>query len=477
MPVAAQEDADGGFSDVLEGVHTPAIKALDALGVLEGTECAEGLFCPDDEMQRSTMAVWLVRALDEAEPAAVSESRFADVDTEAWWLAHVERLAELEVTRGCLVDPLRFCPDRSVTRAEMAAFLVRTFDLESADTAGFTDTAESADPAGFTDTAGTTHETDIDTAAAAGLIERCETEPLRYCPDRPVPRAQAATFLARALGLPKIPPTTVFAAVSTGWEHACGLGADGTIVCWGDDSQLQCAVPGGTYTAVRSGVWHTCGLRTGGSAVCWGDNEWGQADAPEGFFTSVSSGARHSCGVGTGGTVACWGSNADGSGTHTGQADPPAGTFSTVDAGSWHTCGVSTDGTVACWGANADGQSDAPSGTFAAVSAGWYHSCGLRVDGTVSCWGANQWLGSHAGQSEAPTGTFSAVTVGMAHSCGLRTDGTVACWGSDLDSYGNYRGQTQALTGIFTAIDSHLYRVCGLRPDGTIECWGSGAHE
>ena len=464
MPVAAQENAAGGFSDVLEGVHKPAIDALNELGVFEGIECAEGLFCPDDEIKRWTMAVWLVRALDEAEPAAVSESIFADVDNEAWWPAHVELLAELEITRGCKTEPLRFCPDRSVTRAQMATFLARAFDLEPADTSGFTDTA------------GNTHATNIDAVAAAGLIEACGTEPLRYCPNRPLTRAQAATVLARALGLAGIPSTTTFAAMSTGWEHACGLG-DGTIVCWGDDSQFQCAVPDGTYTAVSSGVWHTCSLRTDGTVICWGDDEWGQASAPEGSFTSVSSGARHSCGVRTDGTVACWGSNADGSGTQTGQSDPPAGTFSTVDAGSWHTCGVRTDGSVTCWGVNADGQSDAPTGTFTAVSAGWYHSCGLRTDGTIACWGTNRWLGSHAGQASPPAGTFGAVTVGMAHSCGLRTDGTVACWGSDLDSYGNYRGQTQAPTGIFTAIDSHLYRVCGLRLDGTIECWGSGAHD
>ena len=192
-PVAAQEDAAGGFSDVTGGVHKPAIDALAAMGVFEGTECAEGMFCPGDEMKRWTMAVWLVRALDQAEPPAVDGSSFADVDFEKWWLPHVERLAELEVTKGCLVDPLRFCPDRSVTRAQMATFLVRAFDLES------------AEPAGFTDTAGGTHETSIDALAAARVTAGCGTSPLRYCPDRSVTRAQMATFLARALGLVEVP--------------------------------------------------------------------------------------------------------------------------------------------------------------------------------------------------------------------------------------------------------------------------------
>ena len=188
-PVAAQDDAGAGFTDVTGGVHKPAIDALAALGVFEGTECAEGMFCPRDEMKRWTMGVWLVRVLDDEEPAAVSESSFADVESDEWWLAHVERLAELEVTKGCKTEPLRFCPDRFVTRAQMATFLVRAFDLAA------------AEPAGFTDTAGNTHEANIDALAAAGVTAGCKTEPLNYCPSKSVTRAQMATFLARALGL------------------------------------------------------------------------------------------------------------------------------------------------------------------------------------------------------------------------------------------------------------------------------------
>ncbi|MCY3650595.1 MAG: hypothetical protein F4Z00_04025 [Acidimicrobiaceae bacterium] len=199
-PVAAaqdvQEDAGGtadGFEDVTGGVHKPAIDALAEQGLFDGTECGEDMFCPGDEMKRWTMAVWLVRVLDEAEPPAATESSFADVDFERWYLPHIERLAELEITQGCLVDPLRFCPDRSVNRAEMATFLERAFDLEA------------ADPAGFADTAGNFHEANIDALAAARITAGCQSDPPRYCPDQPVTRAEMATFLARALGLVEKP--------------------------------------------------------------------------------------------------------------------------------------------------------------------------------------------------------------------------------------------------------------------------------
>ena len=192
---AQEAQSTDGFADVTGGVHKPAIDALAERGVFDGTECADNMFCPGDETKRWTMAVWLVRVLDEAEPAAVDESSFADVDTGDRWLPHIERLAELGVTKGCMVDPLRYCPDRSVSRAAMATFLTRAFDLPA------------ADPAGFDDTEGSTHAANIDALAAARITAGCQTDPLRYCPGRPVSRAQMATFLARALGLvPKPEP-------------------------------------------------------------------------------------------------------------------------------------------------------------------------------------------------------------------------------------------------------------------------------
>ena len=169
------------------GVHEPSINRLAAAGVLEGTECGERSICPDEPVLRWVMAVWMTRALDQAPESSDAGSRFADVDPDAWWASYVERLADLEVTRGCGTDPLRYCPDRPVTRAQMATFLVRALDLGAAPAAGFADTA------------GSTHEASIDDLAAAGVTRGCGTDPLRYCPGRAVTRAQMATFLVRAL--------------------------------------------------------------------------------------------------------------------------------------------------------------------------------------------------------------------------------------------------------------------------------------
>ena len=178
-----------GFVDTKGSTHEAALESLAARGILDGAECADDRICPNDPIKRWTMAVWLVRAIDDRDPAAVSTSSFDDVDTDAWWTPYVERLAELRITEGCDVRPLRFCPDRPVTRAQMASFLMRALDLQA------------APPAGFGDTGGSTHRAAIDALAKAGITVGCQVNPPLYCPAQAVTRAQMATFLARSLGL------------------------------------------------------------------------------------------------------------------------------------------------------------------------------------------------------------------------------------------------------------------------------------
>ncbi len=182
--VAAQQDR---YPDVTGGVHKPAIDALGGTGLFDGTLCDDGRFCPRDPIKRSTMAVWLIRALTDEDPPPAQDSSFTDVPTGRWWVGHVELLAQLGITAGCGTDPPRYCPERPVTRAEMATFLTRAFNLQPGQPAGFADVDE-----------GSTHAAGINAIAAAGVTAGCSTEPLHYCPERPVTRAEMATFLARA---------------------------------------------------------------------------------------------------------------------------------------------------------------------------------------------------------------------------------------------------------------------------------------
>ena len=477
----AQSAGAGYFSDDDGSVHEQALNALGARGVLAGIECGEGLICPGEPLKRWEMAVWLVRVLDGAEPGALSTRSFSDVDYDAWWASFVERLFELGITVGCQRDPLQYCPDRSVTRAQMATFLKRAFDLEPAASAGFTD----VDPDG-------SHAANIDALAAAGITVGCSRDPLQYCPDRSVTRAQMASFLARALGIVELPAAMRFAAIDAGFGHTCGLRADNTISCWDGNYFRQSDAPDGEFLAVSAGRGHSCAIRADRTVVCWGNNEFGQTKAPDGEFLTVSAGSWLSCGVRTDGRVACWGGKqteefgapagefdavaaghqyacaSDDSGlicwgdSEMGIHDVPDGRLVALSAGIGHACGLrSDDSTVACWGSNSDGESDAPVGPFSAVSAGGEHTCGLRPDQTIVCWGEDG-----SGQIEAPDGGFQAVTAGGTHSCGLRLDGTTVCWGDTADD------RSRAPEGQFAAVSAGERHTCGLLTDSTIACWG-----
>ena len=184
------------------GVHQPSIDALAKFGVeggvdvFAGTGCVDSdELCPQEPLLRWEMAVWLVRVLDRADPPATNSSRFADVDVNAWWAPHAERLAELGIAMGCDTEPLQFCPDDPVDRGQMAAFLAQAFDLAPAERAGFVDV-------------GADHPfaEDIDRLAGARVTAGCQVDPALYCPRRNVTRAQMSTFLARALALVDLPP-------------------------------------------------------------------------------------------------------------------------------------------------------------------------------------------------------------------------------------------------------------------------------
>ena len=170
----------------MDGEPFDAVAALAEDGVLSGTECGPGLFCPGDPVPRWLMAVWLVRIVDGQDPEPVSTSRFADVDAGQWWAAHAERLAELGIARGCGAGPARYCPDDPVTRAQAATFLQRAFRLDP------------ALPVGFADTQGNYHAAAIDALHDAGITKGCSTDRLEFCPDQATTRIQMALFLERA---------------------------------------------------------------------------------------------------------------------------------------------------------------------------------------------------------------------------------------------------------------------------------------
>lgn len=117
-----------GFSDVPATHWAGAwIKQLAADRITSG--CGSGNYCPDARVTRAQMAVFLLKAkygADYAPPASASTG-FSDVAPTHWAAAWIKQLAAEGITGGCGTE--LYCPDAAVTRAQMAVFLVKTFNL------------------------------------------------------------------------------------------------------------------------------------------------------------------------------------------------------------------------------------------------------------------------------------------------------------------------------------------------------------
>jgi|GEM_PF-1493956 len=120
-----------GFGDVpLDASYAPWVKQLAAEGITAG--CGNGNFCPLQVVSRAQMAIFLLRArhgATYAPPAVGASTGFADVPLDASYAAWVKQLAAEGVTAGC--GNGNFCPLQNVNRAQMATFMVRTFNFLS----------------------------------------------------------------------------------------------------------------------------------------------------------------------------------------------------------------------------------------------------------------------------------------------------------------------------------------------------------
>jgi hypothetical protein len=144
-------------------------------------------------------------------------STFADVPTNYWAYSWITRLYTAGITSGCGTNPLIYCPEDSVTRAQMAIFLERGMR-------GSTYTPPAGTGAVFVDVSLSTWGVNwIEKLYSDGITGGCLTSPLSYCPANPVTRAQMAKFLLLAKhGAAYNPPpaTGIFADVPTSYWAA-----------------------------------------------------------------------------------------------------------------------------------------------------------------------------------------------------------------------------------------------------------------
>jgi S-layer family protein len=112
----------GPFTDVAGSIHAGSINAIAAAGITTG--CSGTLFCPTQAVTRDQMATFLVRALELPASTAIPFTDLANT-THA---ADIAAIAAAGITTGC--GGTSYCPFNPVTRAQMASFLTRAFELD-----------------------------------------------------------------------------------------------------------------------------------------------------------------------------------------------------------------------------------------------------------------------------------------------------------------------------------------------------------
>jgi parallel beta-helix repeat protein len=107
---------------------SPFYRFIDRMAVLGITGgCGGGNYCPNAPVTREQMAAFIIRALGEFAPPQPAGQRFLDVPPSNAFYAFIDRMAALGITAGCTTTS--YCPLGAVTRAQMAVFLVRAFNL------------------------------------------------------------------------------------------------------------------------------------------------------------------------------------------------------------------------------------------------------------------------------------------------------------------------------------------------------------
>ncbi len=339
--------------------------------------------------------------------------------------------------------------------------------------------------------------------------------------------------------------------VAGGEYHTCMLTETGGAQCWGNNAYGQMGdgdvSPSNRFTpvdvlgvsdaiSISAGQTHTCALIADGTVRCWGDNSEGQLGdgsraAPQngGAVTvrgltgavDVQAGTYFSCALLSTGVVECWGSDIEG---QLGESTDPSLTKPNPIAvddlgarciglavGALHACALLDGGSIKCWGWDywgqvGDGEAN-QSNKYApalvdditdatSVAAGSTSTCAVLRDGSAKCWGYAGWgqigngptteLRVHSPVAVQSLSNVQVLEVGALHVCSLLADGSVWCWGSDdkgqlgngPNSTANQFSPVQIIapdSGV-RELASGSWHNCVTLTDETLECWGHGEY-
>ncbi|HEX2153356.1 MAG TPA: hypothetical protein VHL52_05200, partial [Acidimicrobiia bacterium] len=188
--IAATKTWNGFFADDDDSVHETSIDALAEDGITRGCNPpANTNYCPEQRMTRGQVAAFIRRTL--ALPST-STDYFTDDDGSVF-NDDINAVVAADIGFGC--SETAYCPGHPLLRDEMAQMLVKAFEAANPDRYA---NLEGTDF--FVDDDGNRFEESINRLMAADVTRGCNPpENDHYCPDRPLTRAEMASFFVRAL--------------------------------------------------------------------------------------------------------------------------------------------------------------------------------------------------------------------------------------------------------------------------------------
>ncbi len=176
----------------------PWIIAFKNAGITTGCGINPLIYCPERKVTRAEMAVFILRAKHGSSwtpPAATGVFLDVPVAGKEWMQPWIEAFYNEGITTGCGVGPI-YCPEREVTRAEMAVFVLRAIHTLPYSPPAATGLFDDMPVAGKE-----WMEAWAEDFYAHGITTGCGLDPLRYCPENQTTRAEMAVFIDRAYGL------------------------------------------------------------------------------------------------------------------------------------------------------------------------------------------------------------------------------------------------------------------------------------
>lgn len=178
------------FDDVpVTSPYWEAVQLASTYEIMIGV--GAGQFGVHEALGRAAGAVLTARlfSLDLSNPPTVAT--FDDVPSSHWAFAAVEALVAAGITSGCSAAPPQYCPAEPLTRAQLAAFVVRGLGIDPATAPGtplFEDVPSSHPMFAY-----------VQLAASEGLVAGCSQSPSQFCPAADTIRGAAAQATAAVL--------------------------------------------------------------------------------------------------------------------------------------------------------------------------------------------------------------------------------------------------------------------------------------